>query len=221
MEWFEAIHRTGKFPVRGVIHIGANDGAEYAMYAGNGVNRQIWIEPHPVPYERLLRNLPKNPDIRTFRVACGNFSGKAKMTLLYGNAEQSCSLLRPKLHLQYYPQFPVSGELEIDIVRLDELLTQNNVDISTYNLLVLDAQGYELECLKGAERTLLAMDYVLSEVNAEELYEGCALVGNLDLWLEGYGFRRVESDWRGPNGSFGDALYVVHRARRREVGGVS
>lgn len=204
MDWLAILSGLSGPPVRGVIHVGANDGAEFPIYEAHGVRRQVWIEPQPEPFARLLERLPVRPGMQAFQVACGERNGTARMTLLAGNREMSSSLLKPKKHLDYYPQFPAVGEIEVPIVRLDDLIDERD-----YNLLVLDVQGYELRCLEGAPRTVRGMDYVLTEVNAEELYESCCLVGDLDRWLAGAGLHRVRTEWCAEaHCSWGDALYV-------------
>jgi hypothetical protein len=74
---------------------------------------------------------------------------------------------------------------------------------------VVDAQGYELEVLKGGERAVSRMNAVICEVNAEELYDGCPLVGEIDEWMESHGLSRMWTDWCGPEKSYGDAVYVM------------
>jgi FkbM family methyltransferase len=209
MDWIaRIIARSGAAP-RGVIHVGANDGGEFPLYVRHGIFDQIWIEPQPEPFGHLLDRLWRSPRIRAFNVACGSIEGKARMTVLAGNGGHSSSLLKPRKHLEYYPHLPVAGAIEVSLVRLDPFLASQRIDPERFDLLVLDVQGYELECLKGAEGLVrTAIRYVVAEVNREELYEGCALVGEMDEWLGGRGFSRVETDWCGPQESFGDALYV-------------
>ena len=70
----------------------------------------------------------------------------------------------------------------------------------------VDLQGAELRALEGAARTLEGVRYVYTEVNREPLYEGCALVGDLDRFLGERDFQRVVTKWTGAH--WGDALYV-------------
>jgi FkbM family methyltransferase len=212
MDWIKAIAALGGPRVRGVIHVGANDGVEHDCYLAHGILRQVWIEPQEEPYARLVRRLAKSPGIKTFMVACGARNGKAKMTLLRGNRGESNSLFRPKRHLDYHPEFPVDGEIEVSLIRLDALMIANGIKPEEYNLMVADVQGYELEVLKGAEGVLAAFDHLVLEVNAEELYESCPLVEDLDMWLRSRGFVRRRTEWRGPNQSYGDALYTAEKA---------
>ncbi|MEI7893325.1 MAG: FkbM family methyltransferase, partial [Myxococcales bacterium] len=55
-------------------------------------------------------------------------------------------------------------------------------------LLKLDVQGYELEVLKGASRTLPRCSLLLLEASLQELYVGEALFGSIHAWLGERGF---------------------------------
>ena len=56
------------------------------------------------------------------------------------------------------------------------------------NLLKLDVQGYELEVLKGAERSLPRVQAVLAEVNLLDIHIGVPLLADLVGWLDARGF---------------------------------
>ena len=70
----------------------------------------------------------------------------------------------------------------------------------------IDVQGYELEVFKGGSDFLNHIDYIISEVNREELYKGCAMINEVDEYLSNYNFKRVKTCWDG--GTWGDALYI-------------
>jgi len=209
MDWIGKAKDLGGPAPRGIIHVGGHTGQEYDYYRRNGVLDQIWIEPQPCCFQRMVNHLPKDPGIRCFQVACGNMNGTAEMIELSGNDGMSNSLLPPKRHLVYYPTLVPTKTLRVPVRKLDDFLLENKIDASLYDSLSIDVQGYELEVMKGGERTLAHphMRYVYAEVNVEELYEKCALVTEVDEWLSGIGFSREASDIWGPYGSFGDALY--------------
>ena len=83
---------------------------------------------------------------------------------------------------------------------------QHFYDCHEYNFINMDVQGYELEVLKGATKTLEKVDYVYCEVNRDEVYENNAYVEELDEFLAQYNMERVMTSWEGQ--IWGDALYV-------------
>jgi hypothetical protein len=53
------------------------------------------------------------------------------------------------------------------------------------------------------------MDFIVSEVNIEELYEGCCLIDDLDSYLLNFDFKRVKTIlWDNGSVGWGDALYI-------------
>ena len=76
-----------------------------------------------------------------------------------------------------------------------------------YDFLNIDLQGCERFALKGMGDILYNFKWAYLEVNAKEVYKGCALVGEIDEYLLGFGFKRVETKWCGNTG-WGDALYI-------------
>ena len=79
-------------------------------------------------------------------------------------------------------------------------------DLTEYNFIVIDVQGYELEVFKGAKNTLDNIDYIISEINRDELYENCAKIEQLVEFLSNYGFEFIEHNWVG--GTWGDGLFI-------------
>ena len=67
---------------------------------------------------------------------------------------------------------------------MDTLINENNIDIKNYNFLNLDIQWAELMALKGFGNFINDFDYIYTEVNIDELYEKCVLLGELDEYLK-------------------------------------
>jgi hypothetical protein len=118
------------------------------------------------------------------------------------NKGQSNSILEPKLHLKQYPTIAFNETETIEIVKIDNIIKQKN----KYNFMNIDAQGYELEVLRGAVETLKNIDYIYCEVNRAEVYENNAIYTVLEDFLENYGFMRKEISWEGHN--YGEAFYT-------------
>lgn len=191
--------------MQGVIHVGAADGDEYPSYIAHGLHRQVWIEPQRDLYEKLCYAVPHSMSIHRVNAACGRVLGKAKMYILGGNRGHSSSLLLPKKHAEYHPDNPIVNVIEVNVIPLDAIMTTYS---GVHDLLVIDTQGYELEVLEGARKTVPKMNAVICEVNQEEMYKGCPNVKDIDAWLGDFGFERAFTDWCGPNQSYGDGVYV-------------
>ena len=141
-----------------------------------------------------------NADIQGHQVAL-EVKGTATM-FLSSNEAQSSSILKPKQHLELHPDVSFDGTEQVEVSLLDDY------DIGESNFINIDVQGYELEVFKGGKKTLEKVDYIYCEVNRGEVYEGNAMVEELDEFLSSYGFERVETKWPETYYTWGDALYI-------------
>jgi hypothetical protein len=88
-------------------------------------------------------------------------------------------------------------------------MEDNSIDLSKHDGLVMDVQGVELRVLKSLGSLLNNFKFVQSEVNLEELYEGCCLIDELDEYLKSFGFeRKITKLWDDGAVGWGDALYI-------------
>lgn len=200
---FQESTRKHNLKISGIIHVGAHYGQEYADYARAGVREVVFIEPCQKAFETLQATLGQTPGVTLIQSACGSEFSIATMNVEQANQGMSNSLLKPAKHLQQYPSIQFFETEEVEVHPLDELMGHISGD---YNTLVMDVQGYELEVLKGAIKTLEGIAYIYTEVNRDEVYEGCAKVHQLDSFLSDRGFTRVETSWAG--GTWGDAWYI-------------
>lgn len=187
--------------ISGVIHIGAHYGEEVSNYVNLGIDDIVLFEPLKENFEILKNNVSdSSANIIGHCVALGNKNQNVNMFLSSNNLESS-SVLKPKIHLDLHPEVIFSGEETVEMGRLDDFLFKN------YNFINIDVQGYEMEVLKGAEKTLENIDYLYCEVNRNEVYEGNAYIEEIDNYLLNYNMRRVETFWW-YDGPWGDALYI-------------
>lgn len=186
--------------IRGVIHIGAHYGEEVPEYIKNGISEIHLFEPLSENYKILRNNLQDlKINLTTHNCALGNKNERVTM-FVSDNERQSSSILSPKDHLTHHPnvRFPTTEEVLVT--------TLDSQEIENCNFINMDVQGYELEVLRGATKTLEHVDYVYCEVNRAEVYENNAFVEEIDEFLLQYDMIRVETDWAGE--IWGDALYV-------------
>lgn len=76
-----------------------------------------------------------------------------------------------------------------------EIRTLNTLDSLTFKTLFskpdfikIDTQGYELEILKGGEKTLSSAEFVLLEVSFLDIYKNCPLIADVLNFMEMQGF---------------------------------
>lgn len=178
----------------GVIHVGGYDGNEEQWYRQWGA-KSVWFEPLPNKCDEMKA---KGLDARQF--AIGSRHATAKFHL--SESLQCCSLLKPSGHLEQYPQYPFAGAITVEVQPLDSF------NLTGFDMLVIDAQGYELEVLKGAERTLGEIKIIYCEVAIIELYHGGALFHEIHGYLSRE-FQFVGIDFvDGITKGWGDALFI-------------
>jgi hypothetical protein len=122
------------------------------------------------------------------------------------NNGQSSSLLEFGTHATEHPSITFVARETVRTVTVDTFFARQNIDCAAHNFWNFDIQGAELMALRGAERSLPFADALYLEVNAAPLYQGCALVDEIDEFLAQRGFSRVLTNMT--EYGWGDALYV-------------
>lgn len=192
---------------KGICHVGSNRGEEYPVYMEMGIKKQVWYEANPAMYELLLETIKDNPEAIGYNLCVGN---EFKEVILHesNNQGQSSSVLELGTHKTAHPEVYYQRDIPVQMVRLENLLMDKNMDF-----LNCDVQGFELEVLKGMGELIKQFKGIYLEVNNEHLYINCPLVGELDEYLEIFGFTRVETFWSG-NSGWGDALWVLKKKKK-------
>jgi FkbM family methyltransferase len=190
-------------PVTGVFHIGAHDCEELRFYKSLDVSRDkiVWIDAIQSKVDQAKsRGIPN--------VYQAVITDKDDETVVFheSNNVQSSSILNLKTHLQEHPWVQYVKHTPMQTTTVDTFFKRNNLDASQYTFWNLDIQGAELLALKGAEESLKFATALYLEVNEKELYENCALIGDLDKFLLQRGFSRANTIMT--RHGWGDALYV-------------
>ncbi|HIE83840.1 MAG TPA: FkbM family methyltransferase [Dehalococcoidia bacterium] len=186
-------------PVHGVIHIGAHLAEEQHDYHKHGISRIIWIEAnHRLHYELLQETVNH---IGSSVIFCAAFNEDKKiLELNISDNTQSSSLLDFEEHAIEHPQLQTLG------FKIDTVIEKKGFDRRLFNFVNIDIQGTELTALQGMEEQLKFLDYVYLEVNSKHLYKDCALISEINEFLEARGFKGVAIKMT--NHGWGDALYI-------------
>ncbi len=202
---------TKESPVRGILHLGAHECQELDDYLKAFPDLTIsdiyWLDAIPSIVERMKL---RNEKLQIFQAVLDN--KKQDMIFNVSNNEVSSSYLPLGTHKKHHPNIYYVKGLKLQTTRLDDWITDNKMSrkSESWNFLNMDLQGAELRALQGMGTYLDHVDYIYCEVNREKVYEGCALLEELDLWLKGKGFKRVELFLWPSN--YGEAFYVREKS---------
>lgn len=184
---------------RVVVHAGAHVGQEAATYRALGATA-LWIEANPTLINELSANVVGYG--HTVAHAClGETTGET-VTLHIAEADnmsnrgQSSSVLELGTHADKHPEVHYVDAVVMETLTLDDVVEQFHPEWLAPDappmMVNADLQGLEGAVFRGAPRTLDSASAVLAEINIDELYCGCTLLGDLDALLVGAGFELVE-----------------------------
>jgi FkbM family methyltransferase len=187
---------------KGVLHVGAHKCEELEIY-NNYItpDKIVWIEANPT---LVKENLKSYPNLKIFSEVVGEEDGK-EVNFNITNNTLSSSTLDFKEHSKLHPHVKIVDKFKTYTKTLNTIFEENNLNFNNYNFLVLDIQGVELSALKGLKNNLSHFNAIFTEINEDELYEGCCKLKDLDVYLQQFNFKRkfVTS----LNG-YGNALYL-------------
>lgn len=184
---------------KGVLHVGAHECEEindYEKYIQR--NKILWVEAMPHKVNECKQRYP-NLLIENAIVSDVVENVKFKIS----NNGQSSSILDFGLHSHYHPHVHYVSGFDGTTSLLKNILPKYDIQ---YNFLNFDIQGAELKALKGMEEYLNKVDYLYTEVNSDYVYKECALITELDEYLQQFGLFRVETKWT--DCKWGDAFYI-------------
>jgi len=189
--------------IKGILHVGMHEAEEIAMYEKRiGRDKILWIE---AMSDKVLYCKSKFPGILVENAVISDSDGE-DVTFNVSNNGQSSSILKFGTHKINHPEVHYIHSFKSKTKRLDNVISKYKDSIN-FNFLNLDIQGVELKALKGLGNYLKNIDYIYTEVNCDYVYENCDLVSDIDQYLSGFGFKRVETSWFG-SCKWGDAFYI-------------
>lgn len=166
--------------IRGVVHVGANDGEEIEGYFGLGAGSVLAFEPLKSAYERLMEQW--GLDYRVLALPLGLASVNSRSVLFVSGGDGKGSTFLKEVNSPY--TFPST---EIALVRRFDFLP---IDVSQFNTLVVDVQGMELDVLAGFGVFLYEFDFLNIECSRVQLYEGEASALEVIDFLSTKGFQQ-------------------------------
>lgn len=190
----------------GVLHLGGNTGQEATIYNKFKVGEVIWVEAIPEVFEQLSKNLEQYTGQSCLNICVGKEEGKQVVFNVSNNEAQSSSYLELGHHKTIHPEVHYVRAFYTTVRRLDNIFNSESFKQGEW-FLNADLQGAELDAFEGLGILLKDFKWVYTEVNKNEVYEGCPSIDELDYFLLQNGFERVETgEWVAD--SWTDALYL-------------
>jgi FkbM family methyltransferase len=172
----------------GILHIGSNEGQERNWYADSGIKNVIWIEADSEVFKRLLINTDGIPGTICINACIADYDDLEMLFHVASNEGQSSSLLEWGTHPKHHPEVTYTGIITVKTKRVDTIFKRASIDVSYFDFVNIDVQGYELHALKSMGNLLSEFRYVYVEVNEEQLYEGCPHKQEIYDYLAKFGF---------------------------------
>lgn len=145
--------------IRGVVHIGANDGYEVEFYLALGIEKIICFEPLPSACELFKKKYAKeiaDGRVRLFEYGIGHKDAKLPLHVGYDTGQTSTFLRVNNIYKDVAPFRDTergeegNSDIVVEIKTWDTFVRENiSIDFLFYDCLVCDVQGMELEVLKS------------------------------------------------------------------------
>jgi FkbM family methyltransferase len=175
--------------LKNIVDVGAHKGEFFQYFAkkNNFINKALLVEPQTNIFnilKRLVNKIDKKIIIKN--IALGDKSGKQK---LFYNSLSSTSTLKKYNQYSYWYKFKQFVTFNfrkknppfflVKIETLDNLL--KNTKFSRVDLLKIDTEGFELEVLQGAQKSMKnIIKYILLERTFTKIYKD-------------YSFKKIEN----------------------------
>ncbi len=168
----ERLSQAGFKPTQ-IFDVGAYKG-EFAQYCF-----EVWPNAKVACFEaqedqvvQLKQLSNQNSNLQVFPILIGS---KIKEKVALHKAETASSVLCEQIE----QNFPVTFH---QMQTVDKIVQENFRDYPP-DFLKIDVQGYELEVLKGAEKSLDKIQVILAEVNLLDIHKNVPLLSDIVTWL--------------------------------------
>jgi len=178
--WLQDLH------IATVLDVGANAGQFAEMIRAIIPQAMIYsFEPLEECFQTLAARAVSLKPFRCFQQALGEQDG---IVTMHRNDFSPSSSFLPlaERHRDAYPFAQRTTDIRVSLRSLDSFAPE--LSLRTPVLLKADIQGYELNMLSGAEKTLSLVEAVILETSFVELYEGQPLFHDIYRFLHDRGF---------------------------------
>jgi len=200
---FESINKAN-----GILHLGGHRGVEAGAY--NWFNKKVlWIEAIPELFNELEDNIRIYYNQYAICALLGDTNNK-KTKFYLSNKDQSCSSIfdlseRVKnKELWEEHNIKMNNHIILQMRTLDSIFNEKKINSKDYNHWIMDLQGAELLCLKGANESIKNCRSIHIEIAKENYYESGAKWLEIEKFLNARGFEVFKE----PKDDHADVLFI-------------
>ena len=191
---FVGIFERINVDIKGIIHVGMWDFVEHDCYTKLVGKNVIGVEANKFVYETMSKPVADKCGYKSFNECVYSEDGLEKQFYL---ANDSSSLS------------PVgTSSVTVTTKKLSTLIEENHIDMNQYDFLNIDAEGSELDILKGFEKYLEHINVIDLETSYDDRSKSGASHQDICDWLEEHNFeiREMSSSYR--TQGWGDSVFV-------------
>ncbi len=182
--------RKHSLVINQVVHVGAHFLEEQREYDELNLGRVYWIEANPEIYATIKQRETNRHVIMNYLVSD---TENDPSVLHVSNNTFSSSMLNLGIHSTIFPEVHFTHDILLNTKTLLSIVNEHEIALAEGTLLNVDVQGVELQILKGLGDRLGNVTYILAEVNFVEMYQGNALIDEIDSYVDAFGFQRKDT----------------------------
>ena len=184
---------------KGIIHVGMWDFVEWFCYKKLCGTNVIGVEANKFIYETMSKPVADEHGFTSFNAYISDKDDEERD--FYFAGEGSSLYQGP-------PQWNKTESIKVKTITLSTLLKENNIELTQFDFLNIDAEGSELDILKGFEKDLHYINVVDLETSVDDRHNsGCSHEMVVE-WLTQRGFELKEMADNYQREGWGDSLFV-------------
>ena len=195
---------------KGIIHVGLWDFCENICYTKLVGNNVIGVEANKLVYETMSKPVADRCGYKTFNEYLYSEDGVEKDFYMAGH----CSGLYESSENNNAPSVKVKTKT------LSTLIEENDIDMEGYDFLNIDAEGAELDILKGFDKYLSYINVIDLETSLDDRNNSGAFHDRIVNWLSKRGFELREMSPSYQTQQWGDSLFVRNTREHTPFGGL-
>lgn len=164
-----------KIDIRTLVKIGANTGEHRHDYIGKILRENyevsgLMVEPQPVAFLQLRKNFAKHQAMKCVQMAVSDIKGTASFycpDTIDGRLGMAGASSLQKDHASSIGKGKYL-EYEVETITLKELLSENQIESQSIDLLQMDTEGYDVNIILSTDWNLVRPRNILFEVRNTE-----------------------------------------------------